>query len=376
MNKLSLNTLDYSFTVVKGADFAGESKETNADFRKLLKDKQENGGEVSEDTDVKQTDTKGAEDVKDADTPQEDSGEGLGDKESLLAVYQLIRDIHPDAVKAEPGIGDKSDAAAETITVNSKTAVSEMIGQKGGIEASKVDAQVLVNPSDVSADTVDAARQTQIKDSAKDDAQPAEAMESVKTERTAFSESGEQAAAAKEGNEKAFTDVMAAEQTAVPTSDVSLKTGGPDAKTDITARVYVPEIEELPDKVAEQLLSKMADMVNEFEIHIEPEHLGKIAVKILYEAGRATVSVLCSEKSAVDILGRSAAELGSVIDRNLGGTTTIIVEKPGSDYLNQERDDGGNAQQEEQKGQQREEKKQSSDDAGQFLQKLRLGLLE
>lgn len=141
------------------------------------------------------------------------------------------------------------------------------------------------------------------------------------------------------------------------------------------ARVYVEQPEELPEKVTDTLLAKLVEGVKEFEIHIEPVNLGKIAVKVLYEGNQATISIVCSEKRAMDALSQNAREIGSIIDRNLGGETTIIVEKQETDYLNQTRDEneqaGQNAkQQKEEKGQNKD-----SEDAEQFLQKLRLGLV-
>lgn len=139
--------------------------------------------------------------------------------------------------------------------------------------------------------------------------------------------------------------------------------------------MQVPQPEELPDKVTDQLMAKMSEGIQEFEIHIEPVNLGKIAVKILYQDGQATVSVMCSEKKAFDILGRNAGEIGQIIDKNLGGTTTIVVDKQESDYLNQTRDENQQNGQNGEKEQSKEGKKeQSNDDAQDFLQKLRLGL--
>lgn len=141
------------------------------------------------------------------------------------------------------------------------------------------------------------------------------------------------------------------------------------------ARVYVEQPEELPEKVTDTLLAKLAEGVKEFEIHIEPVNLGKIAVKVLYEGNQATISIVCSEKRAMDALSQNAREIGSIIDRNLGGETTIIVEKQETDYLNQTRDENEQAGQNAK--QQKEEKDQNKDseDAEQFLQKLRLGLV-
>lgn len=139
--------------------------------------------------------------------------------------------------------------------------------------------------------------------------------------------------------------------------------------------MQVPQPEELPAKLTDQIITKMSEGVQEFEIHIEPANLGKIAVKILYQDGQATVSILCSEKKALDVVGRNAGEIGQVIEKNLGGTTTIIVDKQESDYLNQTRDENQkNGQEAEQEQQKNKGKDSDAEDAEQFLQKLRLGL--
>ena len=127
--------------------------------------------------------------------------------------------------------------------------------------------------------------------------------------------------------------------------------------------------------MTDQLMAKISEGVQEFEIHIEPANLGKIAVRILYQEGQATVSIMCSEKKAFDILGRNAGEIGQIIDKNLGGTTTIVVDKQENDYLNQTRDENQkNGQNGEQERPKDGKKEQNPEDAQDFLQKLRLGL--
>lgn len=127
--------------------------------------------------------------------------------------------------------------------------------------------------------------------------------------------------------------------------------------------------------MADQLLSKISEGVQEFEIHIEPENLGKIAVKVLYEDGQATVSIFCTEKKTLDLLGNHARDIGNIIERNLGGETKIFVEKQETDYLEQNREQNQHGKQEEQRQQKEESKKEDAEDAEQFLQKLRLGLM-
>ena len=146
-------------------------------------------------------------------------------------------------------------------------------------------------------------------------------------------------------------------------------------KPETIARVYVEQPEELPEKVTDTMLSKLVEGVKEFEIHIEPVNLGKIAVKVLYEGNQATISIVCSEKRAMDALSQNAREIGNIIDRNLGGETTIIVEKQETDYLNQTRDENEQADQNAKQEKKDKNHNQDGEDAEQFLQKLRLGLV-
>jgi flagellar hook-length control protein FliK len=175
------------------------------------------------------------------------------------------------------------------------------------------------------------------------------------------------------------------EKTQVQTESTMAENGAPVAvesprirqaevpKYETVTTVHVEQPEELPEKVTNQLLSKLAEGVKEFEIHIEPANLGKLAIKVLYEGSQATISIVCSEKRALDVLGQNAREIGNIIERNLGEETTIIVEKQETDYLNQTRDENEQAGQEQQK-QKENGKNQDNEDAGDFLQKLRLGL--
>lgn len=115
--------------------------------------------------------------------------------------------------------------------------------------------------------------------------------------------------------------------------------------------------------------------MNEFEIQIEPEHLGKIAIKVLYEHGQTTVQIACSEKRTQELIGQNAREIGNVMERNLGEETTVYVEKQTPDYLNQNGKENDHSGRESEQERQREEnRKHKTEDAAQFLQKLRLGL--
>lgn len=140
-------------------------------------------------------------------------------------------------------------------------------------------------------------------------------------------------------------------------------------------QIHVTKPEEVPQKLLDELLIKTSQGRKEFEIQITPENLGRISVKVLYENGQTTVSILCSEKTTQEMVAKNAREIGAVMEQNLGAPTTVMVEKQETDYLEQQTNENAHAGRDaEQERQREEQQKQKAADAEQFLQKLRLGL--
>lgn len=140
--------------------------------------------------------------------------------------------------------------------------------------------------------------------------------------------------------------------------------------------VHVSTPEELAAELPKSLIQNITRGKNEFEIFLEPANLGRIAVKVLYEAGQTTISILCSEKRTMAMLGQRAGEIGAVMEQRLGDTTTVLVEeRPTEDY----QDGRSNSQagrESEQDRQREEQQKAKHEDNSHFLQRLRLGLAE
>lgn len=143
-----------------------------------------------------------------------------------------------------------------------------------------------------------------------------------------------------------------------------------------TERMYVSEPEQIMEKLPDNIIEKLSLGVKEFEIQIEPEHLGKIAIKVMYDRGQTIVSIACTEQKTMDLVEKNARNLGNVMERNLGSETTVVIEKKEPDYLHQnhEQSRGDDRRQSEQERQREENKKNDTDESGQFLQRLRLGL--
>ncbi len=346
------------------------SGEVTDDFKKLFQGKEEGAGSAAEDTGVSGKDvTQKKDDIQKKDDVQKTPGqESEGQDQnvqtaSLFAAYQIDQGLRSEVLQAEP--------ETETVTGENLTGLVEEAEVIVGTQQQEADLQPVQAESQAVAQALPAEKAADekvgITTMPEEAAQPADAP--VVSRSVAKPSSSGQ-------GDKAQTDDRSAEQTVqAPEQPVQTETVQETAPRE-TVRMPVPQPEALPEKLTDQLLTKMADGVKEFEIQIEPENLGKIAVKISYENGQANISIICSERKALDVLGQNVREICNVVERNFGGSTTIILDKPDNDYLNQTRDENGQGRQNQEQEQPKEGKQQQSeDDAEQFLQKLRLGLV-
>lgn len=185
-------------------------------------------------------------------------------------------------------------------------------------------------------------------------------------------------------NEPDSVDVKA--QAAAERSDLShVHANGNEGKTAIQAEVEVTGSGEIKPEYADMLKDiiarQLANGRQELEISLTPRNLGELLVKVAYEAGEATVSIICSNAKTMEAMSGRASELGKVLETTLGDKMEVVVEnkeQPGSHlYEDGKNDSGAQAQKEELEKREAEmrrrlEKEASSAD---FLQQLRLGLM-
>ncbi|MEZ3435905.1 MAG: flagellar hook-length control protein FliK [Lachnospiraceae bacterium] len=374
MDKISVKSADMNLRASDSTKASGRASEVTDDFRKLLTGQQSDSQEVSKDTKtenkqepVKETKEEPAKDekkepVKD-EAPVKDAEE-KSQTAGLLAAYQMSQNMRPEVITVTPEVTEEDVPDTETFPeVQTELQMPVNTAEENVMPAETQPAVIQKAAEDMKAGEVKA-----------DSEKPVEVIQTEAKQETA----PVQKKADDTGKEDApQTDSRQAEQTSQPaqTQPEPVRTPVQETRLQEPVRMQVPQPEELPQKVTDQLMAKMTEGVREFEIQIEPANLGKIAVKILYQDGQATVSIMCSEKKTFEMLGRNAGEIGQVIEKNLGGTTTIIVDKQENDYLNQTRDEnqknGQNQEQEQKEG----KKNQDAEDAQQFLQKLRLGLM-
>lgn len=387
MVNVSVKTPDLGFQVPESSKTSGTGvKNAQSDqFKKLLEGKKDNSQdgtaqEVSKDNKPeKAEETKKPEEGKDTDTKdakgdtaEETAGTDDSQARGLLAAYQMSQGLRPEVLTAEPEVAVE---VPEVIPVDTE-AVPVDPAAAGEMIAEGMAEQANVQPEqNVGADTAvdfQAGVKTQETVQAKEpvvQSAEAKAAETVPIRR----ETGKTDTDGEETQSQANDDQ--AEQSAVaPVAQAPVRTIQEDIIPQEVTTVHVAQPEELPDKLTDQIIGKMQEGVDSFEIQIEPENLGKIAVRIQYQDGQATVSIFCTEKRALEVLGDRAREIGVIIDRNLGGETKIIVEKQEPDYLNRNNDENQQGRQDGQERQKESNKRQEAEDPEQFLQKLRLGL--
>ncbi|MCI8599416.1 MAG: hypothetical protein HFJ10_13420 [Lachnospiraceae bacterium] len=142
-----------------------------------------------------------------------------------------------------------------------------------------------------------------------------------------------------------------------------------------TVRVEQPE--EIPEKITDQLLTKVMGDQREFEIQLEPYDLGKILIKVSMGKEATTISIICSEPKTMELMAKNAREIGAIMEEKLGDPTTILVEEKETGYLEKQnqQNDGNNAAEQEQERRQKQNEKNRENENLDFLQQLRLGLI-
>lgn len=158
-----------------------------------------------------------------------------------------------------------------------------------------------------------------------------------------------------------------------------------DSKADARQAFEAPKTEEVPLKTSQEnlpqdlgkmLANRFQGTGRELTVELEPANLGKLTIKLVYEAGKAAVSIMATNPKTLEILNQKAAEIASILEEKTGQETMIYTESPQQE--SQEEDSGhnhggrGQRQGQEEKNTAGQEDRR---DAETFAQQLRLGLV-
>lgn len=197
------------------------------------------------------------------------------------------------------------------------------------------------------------------------------------------------------GENEAKPEVLSAfepeTETAEKTGDSSQKVISPEVLTKGSAEYHVTDVQQLAtEEVSDvnHMKPEYADMIKdiiakqvssgkqELEIQLTPRSLGDLTIKVNYMDGSATVSIICTDKKALQAMSQKAEELARILETNLGSRTEVVVESQKEQARLYE---DGRGQQQSYNGQQsskeqQPEKRQNETEVVDFLQQLRLGI--
>lgn len=127
---------------------------------------------------------------------------------------------------------------------------------------------------------------------------------------------------------------------------------------------------DLPADLGKNLAARMPGKNGTLTIELEPASLGKVMVKVVYEAGRASVSLIAANPKTLEILSRNAGEIAGILESRTGQETVIYTAPPEPQYSESEREGRG-----ERRDQDQQEHSKQKNQSDSFAQQLRLGLV-
>lgn len=119
-----------------------------------------------------------------------------------------------------------------------------------------------------------------------------------------------------------------------------------------------------------RLASSLPKSSGTLTIELEPASLGKLTIRVVYEAGKAAVSILSSNPKTVELLSERAGEIARILEEKTGQETVVYTPEQKQPYDDSQA--GQERQQQRQEGREQQNQKNQSES---FTQMLRLGLV-
>lgn len=128
--------------------------------------------------------------------------------------------------------------------------------------------------------------------------------------------------------------------------------------------------ETLPNDLGKTLAQSLPKQNGTLTIELEPASLGKLTISVVYEEGKAAVSILASNPKTLELLSQRVVDIAGILEEKTGQQTVIYTQEPEQQSFDERQD---NQEKEHQRQDREENKRQSQPDS--FAQQLRLGLV-
>lgn len=133
-------------------------------------------------------------------------------------------------------------------------------------------------------------------------------------------------------------------------------------------------MEELPQEITKAVSSGQLTDGKTLTVELEPASLGKLTIRLVYEAGKAAVSIMAANPRTLDILNEKAPELAQILKERTGEETVIYTQET-EQQQSEEQYDGHRGKGQERQDERQERREEEAVQADSFAQQLRLGLV-
>lgn len=127
--------------------------------------------------------------------------------------------------------------------------------------------------------------------------------------------------------------------------------------------------ETFPVDVGKTIAAKLPGNNGMLTIELEPAALGKMTIKVVYEAGRAAVSIMSANPKTLELLSQSAGEIANILEEKTGQQTVVYTPEMYQESEDYRGHQGRNNQKQD------DEREKRRDQPDSFAQQLRLGLV-
>lgn len=132
---------------------------------------------------------------------------------------------------------------------------------------------------------------------------------------------------------------------------------------------------EFSEKLSDSVARQMNAGVRSFEIQLEPEHLGKVEVRISVTNGQAVVELSCASHKTAELLSENARAIGALMEQHSPNQVCVEVKQEAKPEWYQEQGNQNQGQgRERQPNENRGQKDKERNESGDFMEQLRLGL--
>jgi len=121
---------------------------------------------------------------------------------------------------------------------------------------------------------------------------------------------------------------------------------------------------------AKTLADRLPERDGTLTIEFEPASLGKVTLRVIYEAGRTSVSLMSDNPKTLEILSQNAGQIAGILEDKTG-RETVIYTYQSQQQFGDSREGGREGRREP--GEQKDDRRRGQRDS--FAQQLRLGLI-